>query len=414
MSALFHPRASFSRMNQKNMWRWDIFCKVVDNYGDIGTCWRLAQQLAEEHQAEVRLWVDELQSFGQLCPAVSAEAEQQRVGRIEIRRWRADFPDVEAADVVIEAFACELPESYMAAMVRRAEEGEKHVLPERSGASAAQDESAPGSFPVWINLEYLSAEPWVEGCHRLPSLRTKWPLTKYFFFPGFTPQTGGLLRERGLLGDRAAFDSAAEAEFWRSVGVPSRRDGELRVSLFCYENPALPDLLRCWADGQDAVTVLAMPGPAADQVAGWFGEPMLPGTPLRRSSLAVYALPFLPQPSFDRLLWSCDVNFVRGEDSFVRAQWAGQPFVWHIYPQAEEAHLVKLEAFLSRYLDGFEGAEAVRGCWQAWNGRGNIASAWPAFVANREAIMQHGKVWASILDQMGNLANNLVCFIRGI
>ncbi len=169
------------------------------------------------------MWVDQLQSLAQLCPAVSTDADQQRVGRIEIRRWRSDFPQVEAADVVIEAFACELPESYIAAMARQT------------------------VAPVWINLEYLSAEDWVEGCHRLPSLRTKWPLTKYFFFPGFTPQTGGLLRERDLLGNRAAFDAAAEAEFWHSVGFPARSDQELRVSLFCYQNAALPDLLQCWA-----------------------------------------------------------------------------------------------------------------------------------------------------------------------
>ena len=101
------------------MWRWDIFCTVVDNYGDIGTCWRLARQLAGEHEANVRLWVDRLQTFAQLCPAVSANTDQQSVGQVEIRRWRSDFPEVEAADVVIEAFACELPESYIAAMARQ-------------------------------------------------------------------------------------------------------------------------------------------------------------------------------------------------------------------------------------------------------------------------------------------------------
>jgi uncharacterized repeat protein (TIGR03837 family) len=370
------------------MWRWDIFCAVVDNYGDIGTCWRLAQQLASEHEAEVRLWVDCLQSFAQLCPAVSPTADQQRVGEIEIRHWRSDFPQVEVADVVIEAFACELPESYLAAMSRR---------------SVA---------PAWINLEYLSAEAWVEGCHRLPSLRTKWPLNKYYFFPGFTPRTGGLLRERNLLADRAAFDSAAEVEFWHSVGLPARRDRELRVSMFCYQNSSLPDLLQCWATGQDPVTVLATPGPAAEQLSGWYGEPLLPGTPLLRSSLTVYSLPFLPPSSFDRLLWACDVNYVRGEDSFVRAQWAGRPFVWQIYPQTEEAHLVKLDAFLGRYLHGLENSAVVRRCWQAWNGRGDIALAWPDFVASRKVIEQHGKVWASALDQNGDLADNLVCFVR--
>jgi uncharacterized repeat protein (TIGR03837 family) len=372
------------------MWRWDIFCTVVDNYGDIGTCWRLAQQLAGEHEAAVRLWVDQLPNFAALCPAVATDAGQQQIGRVEIRRWQADFPEVEPADVVIEAFACELPESYLAAMARRA-------VP-----------------PVWINLEYLSAEEWVEGCHRLPALRTKWPVDKWFFFPGFTPRTGGLLRERSLLADRAAFDAADEAEFWHSLGIPARSNGELRVSLFCYHNGSLPGLLKCWADGPEAVTVLATPGPAADQVAGWFGEPLLPGTPLRRSSLTVYPLPFLPQASFDRLLWSCDVNFVRGEDSFVRAQWAGRPFVWQIYPQSEEAHLVKLEAFLNRYLQGCENSETVRRCWQAWNAKGPMAAAWLDFAAQRQAIEQHGKVWVNSLDQNGSLADNLVCFVRGI
>jgi uncharacterized repeat protein (TIGR03837 family) len=314
----------------------------------------------------------------------------QSVGRIEIRRWRSDFSDVEAADVVIEAFACELPESYIAAMTRRA------------------------VAPAWINLEYLSAETWVDGCHGLPSPRTKWPLTKYFFFPGFTPRTGGLLRERDLLGERAAFDAAAEADFWRGLEIPPRSPRELRVSMFCYENASLPELLQCWAGGPDSVTVLAMPGPAAEQVAAWFGEHFSTVTPLRKSSLTAHALPFLPQSVYDRLLWACDVNFVRGEDSFVRAQWAGRPFVWQIYPQAEDAHLVKLDAFLSRYLEGFERPEVVRGLWHSWNGGGNIASTWPDFVANRAAIERHSKLWAKTLDPMGNLADNLVSFIHGI
>jgi uncharacterized repeat protein (TIGR03837 family) len=372
------------------MQRWDIFCTVVDNYGDIGACWRLAQQLAGQHEADVRLWVDQLHSFAQLCPTVLINTDRQRVGGIEIRRWRPDFPKVEVGDVVIEAFACQLPESYLAAMAQRA-------VP-----------------PVWIDLEYLSAEAWVEDCHRLPSLRARWPLDKYFFFPGFTTRTGGLLRERNLLADRAAFNATAEAEFWHSLHVPVRCDHELRVSMFCYDNSRLSSLLQYLAGGPDAVTLLATPGPATDQISGWLGESLLPGSPLRRSSLTAYALPFLPQSSFDRLLWACDVNFVRGEDSFVRAQWAGQPFVWHIYPQTEEAHWIKLEAFLDRFLEGFEQAAVVRRFWLAWSGRGEIAAAWPEFVAQRRALQQHGKAWISRIDQAGDLAENLVRFVRGI
>ncbi len=370
------------------MRRWDIFCTVVDNFGDIGVCWRLAQQLANEHAANVRLWVDRLDSFASLCPTISTDAAEQRVGPITIRHWMSDFPDVELADVVIEAFACELPANYIAAMVQRP------------------------VAPVWINLEYLSAEDWVEGCHLLPSPHPQWPLTKHFFFPGFTSKTGGLLRERNLLADRAAFDAAAEAAFWISLNVPPRTDDELRVSLFCYDNAALAELLQCWADGSVAVRVLAAHGSATEQIADWSGSELSPGSTLRRGALTVQALPFLPQPTYDRLLWACDINFVRGEDSFVRAQWAQRPFVWQIYPQSEQTHLVKLEAFLARYLVGSNEAVPVRSCWQSWNGGGGMPAAWMNFVAHRQGIQRHGNDWARQLDRLGDLANNLVRFVH--
>ena len=373
----------------KNMRRWDIFCRVVDNFGDIGTCWRLAQQLAGEHEADIRLWIDNLESFACLCPSISTDATVQQVGPIEIRHWQSDFPAVDVADVVVEAFACELPETYIAAMARRA------------------------VAPVWINLEYLSAEAWVEDCHLLPSPHPRWPLTKYFFFPGFTSGTGGLLRERGRSAARAAFDPAAAAEFWHRLGVAPRTNNELLLSFFCYDNPALMELLPCWADGSAAVCVLAAPGAATEQIARWSGDAFSPGTPLRRGALTVHALPFLPQPDYDRLLWACDVNFVRGEDSFVRAQWAERPFVWQIYPQAENAHLIKLDAFLTRYLGEFTDADVVRRCWHAWNGTGDMAAAWRSYVANRHSIQQHGKVWANQLDRTGDLANNLARFVHG-
>ena len=263
-----------------------------------------------EHGADVRLWVDQLASFARLCPAVSTDADQQHVGRIEIRRWRADFPQVEAADVVIEAFACELPESYIAAMARRT------------------------VAPAWINLEYLSAEDWVEGCHRLPSLRTKWPLTKYFFFPGFTPQTGGLLRERDLLADRA------RVRFGRRSGVLAQHGG---AGPQRSRTASLDVLLRERVLARLA-SVLGRRARRRDRAGNAGAGRRAGGRLVRRAAGAGHAaaavvadglaLPFLPQASFDRLLWACDVNFVRGEDSFVRAQWAGRPFVWQIYPQS--------------------------------------------------------------------------------
>jgi uncharacterized repeat protein (TIGR03837 family) len=168
--------------------RCDIFCNVIDNYGDIGVCWRLARQLGNEHGLAVRLWVDDLNSLAKLCPEADAALERQRCRGVEVYLWRKGFPDVQQADVVIEAFACKLPQGYLEAM-------------------AAHEHK-----PVWINLEYLSAEDWVGGCHKLPSPHPSLPLTKYFFFPGFTPKTGGLLLERDLLARRDAFQNDTARE----------------------------------------------------------------------------------------------------------------------------------------------------------------------------------------------------------
>jgi uncharacterized repeat protein (TIGR03837 family) len=162
------------------------------------------------------------------------------------------------------------------------------------------------------------------------------------------------------------------------------------------------------------VSVLALPGAATEQIGSWFGHAFSPGTTLRKGSLTVHALPFLSPSRYDRLLWACDVNFVRGEDSFVRAQWAQRPFVWQIYPQAEHAHLVKLDAFLTRYLEEFREADVVRRCWHAWNGGADMIPAWRDFVANRQPIQRHGTDWTIQLDRTGDLANNLNRFVNEV
>jgi len=126
---------------------WDIFCSVVDNYGDIGVTWRLARQLVAEHQCAVRLWVDDLRAFEKICPQIDSQQSSQFQDGVQVRHWPTQWPDEVAADVVIAAFACQLPHAYMEAMADR----------ERT--------------PLWLNLDYLSAEEWVGGCHGLPSVK---------------------------------------------------------------------------------------------------------------------------------------------------------------------------------------------------------------------------------------------------
>ncbi len=370
----------------------DIFCTVVDNYGDIGVCWRLARQLANEHGLAVRLWVDDLRSFGKLCSELDPALDRQYCRGVQVLFWPFDFPEAKPADLVIGAFACQLPQSYLEAMAARE------------------------SQPVWLNLDYLSAEDWVEGCHKLPSPHPNLPLTKYFFFPGFTDKTGGLLLERGLLARRDAFqaDSAAQVRYWDGIGVPQRETGELRVSLFSYENDAMPGLLAVWEQGGQLVTCLVPEGRALPQVQAYFGKQAgKVGDVWQRGQLRVHVLPFVEQERYDELLWACDVNFVRGEDSCVRAQWASKPFIWQIYPQDDGVHHEKLEALLQRYAAGLppEIVQKVRDLWLAWNGREDIAGAWAHFSPELAALTRHGKGWSQVLSS-NNLALNLLDFYR--
>jgi uncharacterized repeat protein (TIGR03837 family) len=270
--------------------------------------------------------------------------------------------------------------------------------------------------PVWINLEYLSAEEWVESHHKLPSPHPSLPLTKYFFFPGFTPKTGGVLLERDLLSRRDAFlnDSAQRHAFWRSIGIESPSAETLKISLFAYENVALQGLFDAWAAGTHSVLCLVPVGRILPQVGQYFGDAAPhAGCDYARGNLRVRVLPFVEQERYDELLWACDVNFVRGEDSFVRAQWAGKPFVWQIYPQHDAVHLKKLQAFLMLYNEQLSrpASRAVEGLWQAWNVGNASLVVWTAFVAARGELERHSQHWARQLAE-NNLALNLLDFSR--
>ncbi len=372
--------------------RWDIFCTVVDNFGDIGVTWRLARQLVAEHSLAVRLWVDDLRAFERLCPGIDIHATQQWQEGVDVRHWPADWlpTDVaDASDVVIAAFACQLPSAYMDAM-------------------AARDKA-----PLWMNLDYLSAEDWVIGCHGLPSVKYK-NVQKYFFFPGFQVGTGGLLRERGLLEQRRQFQQSSEAqrEFLLSLGIHPAQDAQL-ISLFAYENPGLASWLDVMAADALPTHLLVPEGRILGDVQRWLGvDGLAPGAVHRRESVTVQVLPFVRQDQYDRLLWSCDFNAVRGEDSFVRAQWAGRPLLWHIYRQDEDIHLDKLEAFLTLYTRGLSAParEAISGLWRAWNGGHAVADQWQVTRKHWPELQKHADAWCLEQASRADLAAALVQF----
>lgn len=341
---------------------WDVYCRVIDNLGDAGVCWRLAVNLAQRGQ-RVRLVIDDAAPLAFMAPAGEPG--------VEVLPWPGPATP---GDLVVEAFGCDPPAENIAAMARR---------------------KPP---PLWLNLEYLSAEAYVERSHRLPSPQFSGPgagLRKWFFYPGFTPATGGLLREPGLLSRRAAFDRHA---WLQAQGQPPLRPGERVIVLFCYDNAALPALLADLAQPAAAPTrLLLTPGPAQRQVAALWPQPP--------AAVQVHALPWLTQPGFDELLWAADLNFVRGEDSLVRALWAGTPFVWQAYPQEDGAHAAKLQALAQRLQLPAEVAEL----WRAWNG---LQATWPGLPTLTGPWASAVRQATAALAAQPDLATQLLDFVQ--
>jgi uncharacterized repeat protein (TIGR03837 family) len=319
---------------------WDIFCRVIDNHGDLGVCWRLSANLASRGH-HIRLWVDDPSALAWMAPQAHLNDQGWASlyienGHIEVRPWTAPLDDASTqSEVWIEAFGCELPDHFVQHAAQRA------IQP------------ADQSDPVWVNLEYLSAESYVERSHQLPSPVMSGPLkgrTKWFFYPGFTEKTGGLIREQQV------------SEKVLQVAKPSPE----RTSLFCYEPAALGEALQLKSlnTPQHQWQVAHGRGAKAFDVAltqiAHSGQDSLP---------QFEKLPPVSQTEFDSLLSSCDLNFVRGEDSLVRALWAGKAFIWHIYPQDDGAHGPKLEAF----LDWLQAPPSLRLFHLKWNGLSQAA-----------------------------------------
>jgi len=369
--------------------RWDIFCHIVDNYGDIGVCWRLARQLAHEYGLSVRLWVDELGIAQRLITGIEPSLERQAIDDVEICHWAEPFADEMVADVVIEAFGCELPQNYLAAMAK--------------------------TKPIWLNLEYLSAENWVAEFHLRPSPHPALQLTKYFFFPGFTEQTGGLLREQDLIEKRDAFQnsSQAQARSWKKLAVAD--SAALKVSLFCYADAPIVDLLESMAASSQPVLCLVPDSGILPTISEYFGAgPLKAGDSLNKGNLTVRLLPFLSQDDYDCLLWACDLNLVRGEDSWVRALWAAKPMIWQPYRQQQETHLVKLQAFLDFYSAGLseDASNVLREAHASWCSHGFAAENWQAVLAHLPELKGHAIKQAKQLAAHTDLAAKLVIFCQ--
>lgn len=275
-------------LNQTTVW---IFCRVIDNFGDAGVAWRLAKNLQNDLSCQMVLVIDNFTTLGRLLPELNHQAIQQKVNQINIIQWNNEhtlsgyLKNMPNPDLVIETFACELPDFV------------KEIILQNKA--------------LWLNWEYLTAENWAEDMHLLPSLQAN-GANKYFYFMGFSEKSGGLLREKSLLPTAAKPVS-----------------GSLKTYIFAYSSNSWQKWFACWQEIMPNMTVSL----AGNQIR------------LPENHLIFQQMAFVPQTQFDDLLAQFDFIVVRGEDSFVRTQYTGKPFFWHIYPQENQAHIAKLHAF---------------------------------------------------------------------
>jgi len=392
---------------------WDIFCRIVDNYGDIGICWRLSQQLAHQHQLQLRLFIDDLSIAAHIIASLDSTQTSQIIAGIEICCWPQ--PTIKPAPVVIEAFGCGLPAAY---------------------AQQLQDQHS-----VWINLEYLSAESWVSDFHGTPSPQPALGLNKYFFFPGFFNASGGLLREHNLIAARHAFlsEQTTQAEFWQHL-LPDAAAGaalldSIKISLFCYPQARIAALCAGLAQSGKAISLI-LPFKAELTTSNLILAELKSSGFRARSNdqvfelgnIQLYLTPFLSQPDYDHLLWACDLNFVRGEDSWIRAIWAGKPFVWQPYLQADAVHLHKLSAFIEVFSANAPAdvQRLMQSSHLAWSAdleqaTDNMVSVnpssmalWQDFIDQLPAIQAYTAERADTLAGQADLATKLVFFSENL
>ena len=368
---------------------WDIFCNIVDNYGDIGICWRLSQQLVNDHHVQVRLFIDNLTTAKKIIPRLDSTLTEQAIQGVTVCTWPivATMP----AEVVIETFSCALPDAYLVKMT--------------------QQQS------IWINLEYLSAESWVGDFHAKPSPHPTLAITKHFYFPGFKNDTGGLIREHNLIAKRDTFLNSKidQTKFWQALGINNESEKDsIKISLFYYPQANIYQLLLALSATNQPSSIFLPFNGSIDTLSSIFTDfKQVNANTLRLESITVHLLPFLSQSDYDHLLWACDLNFVRGEDSWIRAIWASKPFIWQPYIQTEDTHIKKMQAFLEVY--SCEATDEIKStlldAHLTWSNTSiSDTNNLTRLVQNLPKLDSYTKQQADILSALPDLATKLLSF----
>lgn len=321
-----HKRTNLSVDSSDNFFL-DLFCRVIDNFGDAGFSLRLSRSLYRQG-IKVRLFCDHQAT---LEPLLTQDDRDSALFSVEL--W-PDPADYCPAPAVVAAFSCRL----------------EAVLEQRLKSANC----------LLINLEYLTAEDFAASCHGLSS--PTGGLKCYFFFPGFSPQTGGLLKDDRLFNlrknivkiyikDRSENSLEGCLDNHQKTVPVSFTDintQPLTVSFFSYHNERALDFIDHLRECCTKLELKVCAGMARECLQQRLKTGLNEGDELDNAGMKVQCLPMLSQDEYDLLLSCCNLNLVRGEESVVRAMLLGRPFLWDIYVQKDQAHVTKLKALFTR------------------------------------------------------------------
>ena len=340
----------------------DIFCEVIDNYGDVGVAYRLAREFKRIYSnKQLRFIINKTEELDLIKKAEDITIiAYKNIDKIET-----------PADLIIETFACNIPETYM--------------------------NKALKTSKLIINLEYFSSENWVDDFHLQESFLGG-NLKKYFFIPGLSEKSGGIILDKEFL-DRKNKVQENREYYLKQFNIDENYD--LIISVFSYEKN-FDNFLKTLQKLDKKVLLLLLSEKTQKNFIKYFDNNNY------YDKIKAVKLPFFTYDKYEELLALCDINLVRGEDSFVRALLLAKPFLWHIYPQDENAHIIKLESFLEKYCPN---NKELKETFINYNINKDDFS---YFFKNLDEIKKYNEKYTDYLIENCNLMNKLINFIEKI
>ncbi len=357
----------------------NIFCDVIDNFGDAGVCLRLGRDLCNKKE-KVNLFCNDLEAIKKIIKKEDLDNQN-----LKISLWPTKEDNIDLKDTVIQAFSVRLPD-FIYSNIKK-------------------------NKALVINLEYLTAEPFADDCHKLPSFSDG--IESFFFFPGFTNKTGGLVIEDSFLKKVKNKNNLLKNQFEEKTNIK-----DSYITLFSYENSnvnyIVKNLSKLAEEQNKSLTIIVFEGKPINNLNNKLNLNLRVGDTYKLDNIFIKVSPMVDQDEYDSLLIKSFINLVRGEDSIVRAMLSGNPFLWNIYPQEENAHIDKINALFDRmneFCSDKESVEILRQLTLSYNGDSDFIHDFD-FSLFIEKWKHLSEEWRDHLLSLGSLTDNLLAFIR--